>query len=98
MKRTVENSKHYWGSSSRKGATKNKYVIVLKLGEWYLSKLMFRSVFILGILLRARKSDYELKDMRKIRFNNAAEENDLSYSVTVVAIIEVVKVEVWRCK
>ena len=36
--------------------------------------------------------------MRKIRFNNAAEENDLSYSVTVVAIIEVVEVEVWRCK
>ena len=28
---------------------------------------MFRSVFILGILLRARKSDHELKDMRKIR-------------------------------
>ena len=67
MKRTVENSKHYWGSSSRKGATKNKYVIVLKLGEWFLSKLMFRSVFILGILLRARKSDHELKDMRKMR-------------------------------
>ena len=41
-------------------------MIALKLGEWYLSKLMFRSVFILGILLRARKSDHELKDMRKM--------------------------------
>ena len=32
--------------------------------------------------------------MRKIRFNNASEENDLSYFVTVVVIIEVVEVEV----
>ena len=67
VKRNVENGKHYWGSSSRKRAIKNKYVIVLKLGEWHLSKLMFRSVFILGILLRARKSDHKLKDIREMR-------------------------------